>query len=223
MRRLLHAALVLLAGPALAEDGFETAHALYVSGDFYAAADAAEALGSADGDALAARALLAEAAYRATGAEADAALERALAVSAAALEKDQNHFESLLQRVIALGYKSRKMGSWPAHNAGLGRQTQRLIERALAADPNQAWGWIVRGGWNAEVLDGGGLFGRMLYGVSRDAVRESYEKAISLAPGNPVLYVEYARALLRLSIRKNMAEALRYLETADRLAPPRRL
>ncbi len=219
MRRLLKILLVLMPAPALADDGFEAALALYTDGKFYEAADLAETLGTVDGDALAARALLAEAAYRAKGAEADTALARALEISERAVDAQPDHFEALLQRVIALGYKSRQMGNWPAHNAGLGHETKALIERAIAADPNQAWGWVVRGGWNAEVLDGGGLIARMIYGVSRDAVVTSYERAIAIDPENPILYVEYARALLRLSIRRNLEEAQRYLETANALTP----
>ncbi|MFN3233246.1 MAG: hypothetical protein ACE363_13975 [Alphaproteobacteria bacterium] len=216
IRRLLYI-LVLMTPVSAVAQSFEDALNLYTEGNFYAAADMAEALETVDGDALAARALLAEAAYQAEGADADAALARALDISERAVAANPSHFEALLQRVIALGYKSRQMGSWPAHNAGLGHETRDLIERAIAADPNQAWGWVVKGGWTAEVLDGGGLVARMIYGVSRKAVDESYERAIALDPHNPILHIEYARALLRLSIRRHMADAAQLLERAHAL------
>jgi len=217
MRWRLLTLLLLVAGPARAENGLDHALNLFKQGDFVAAADAAEILGTADGDALAARALLAEGAYRARGEVAETLLDRALADSAAALEKDPYHFEALLQRVIALGYDARRMGIWRAHDAGVGKQTKKLIDRALSVDDRQPWGWVVLGGWNAEVLADGGLFGRLLYGVSEDAAIESYEKAVAIAPDDPVLRVEFARALLRLGIRSHGDDARQQLETASTL------
>ena len=200
-----------------AESVMENATKLYVDGAYLEAADAAEQLDNVEGYALAARALLAIAAQESGTEQGLELLERALGVTETALEKNPYHVEALLQRVIALGHKARTLGNWPAHYEGLGYDTEKLIKRAIAVGTDEPWVWVVSGGWEAEILDGGGLFASLFYDVSEKSAIDAFDKAIAQAPDNLIFRIEYARALIRLGTNRHAASIREQLVTATTL------
>lgn len=201
-------------------DGFSQAENAYRDGRFAVAAQLGENLGTAAGDALAARAHLVLAAYLAPPedrlrhlADAEAAVRRALI-------RDPDHVEAMLHLVIAMGYKARGLSPLKAHRAGLGREAKTLIAWAEALAPNDPWVHAIKGGWQGEIIaTAGGLLGRLFYGVSMAGFRASFQRAQELAPDNPAIKVEYAKLLLRIDAADHGGEAAALLRQAAALPP----
>lgn len=202
--------------------GGDLAHAqtLYSEGAFLEAAETGARTGTATGLALAARAMLAYAAYGAPEAEKPARLEAAEALARRALEQDPNNVEAMLHLVIALGYRARLEGAVTAHFRHRGSEAAKLLKRALALAPASGWVFLTLGGWHAEVVASGGpVLARTLYGASLGQAIANFERALALLPDNPVARVEFAKALLRTRPKKYAARARTLLEEAQRLAP----
>lgn len=214
---LICVALALWSDAAFA-DPMAGALARYRAGAFVQAANYAGQLETGPASALAARALLVEAAHRATGERAAALLEEALGYTADALKRDPRNIEAMLYRVIGLGYRSRKAGNFEAHRAGWGKEAKALWERAELLDPEDAWVHAVKCGWHAEVADeAGSILASIVYGASPKRAIEACRRAVQLAPNDPVVRVEFARSMLRLSIRKYAEEASHQLRVATTL------
>ncbi len=198
----------------------EEARRLYADGAFALAAEHVEADNSAEAATLSARALLAAAAHRAEGEAARGFLDRAYAQTEIALTRDPDHVEAMLHRIIAIGYLSRAEGTLKAHSAGWGDEAKALWQRAEALEPENPWVHAVKGGWHAEVADeAGAILASVLYGASKRRAIAAFERAVALAPQNPFLRVEYARTLMRLSLRKYSAKARAQLILAFDLHP----
>lgn len=199
-------------------DPMAGALARYKAGAFVLAADYAGKLETSPGSALAARALLVEAAHQATGERAAALLDKALGYTADAIARDPRNVEAMLYRVIGLGYLSRKAGNFEAHSAGWGKEAKALWERAELLDPDDAWVHAVKCGWHAEVADeAGSILASLVYGASPKRAIAACQHAVQLAPNDPVVRVEFARSMLRLSIRKYGKEASHQLRLAKNL------
>ncbi|RMF08371.1 MAG: hypothetical protein D6763_10150 [Alphaproteobacteria bacterium] len=167
----------------------------------------AQTLASADGDALAARALLLQAAYLAPEGEDRDLLARGKAAAERALERDGTHVEAMLYLVIALGYEARLEKPMAAHEAGYAREAKQLLKKAQSIDPDNPWVWATWGGWHAEIArSAGGFFASLFYGASSARARKAFERAIKLDPDNPAIRVEYAKVLLQMN-RKYRDEA----------------
>lgn len=183
------------AGPAYADD-LNAARAAFTAGDFVNAARLAREGESADAYALAARAELAQGDFnaalkdrRALFADAEADARRAVAL---APDKADGH----LYLALALGFIGRLDGNIAAHFAGLAHDARSHIDRALALAPDNAWGHALDGGWNLEIVRGGGLIGETLYGASFDKGVAAYRRALKLEPGNAAIAYQFSLQLL---------------------------
>ncbi len=199
----------------------QTAAALFHDGKFLEAAKLARTENTAQGLALAARAMLMHAGYIARGAAAEEELKDAVSTARAARAKDPRNVEAMLQLSIGLGYLSRQEGKMKAHADGYGEQAKSLIKKAIKLSPNSGWAHAAYGGWNAEVVARGGSFlASVVYGASRKKAQEAFDKAISLDPRNPTIRVEYAKALIRMHPKDpDLDTARRELEAAEKLPP----
>ena len=194
---------------------YEDALKLYDRGHFVEAAKVATALRSAPGDALAARALLLHAAHGAPEGEDVVFLEQGQAAAERALVRDPDNVEAMLHKVIALGYRARLEKPMAAHEAGYARAAKSLLKRARDRDPDNPWVWAAWGGWHAEIAHSAGSFlAGLLYGASARKARESFRRAIDLAPDNPAIRVEYAKVLLGMD-RGYRRDARAVLEDAS--------
>ena len=214
------ALLIAFSTVAKAGDGLEEARVLYHDGAFTRAAESAALIGSAEALALAARAALTHAAYIAEPEDALQALSHAEELARSALEQDSENVEAMLHLAITLGYRARTQGYIKAHFAGRAREARALIDKALALEPDLGWAHAAKGAWHAElVVAGGGLLAKAFYGASAKKAFDHYRSAVAALPSNPVIRVEFAKALLRLRTGKYRTLAKQELETAMAFEP----
>jgi hypothetical protein len=191
-------ALALMAQPAAAEPP-GAAVRLYAQGQFLAAADRAAAQDSSSSSlAFAARALMAACITDPDASNLDTWLSRAETAARSALALDENSVEARLQWALVLGVRGRRAGVTEAVSRGYAPRGRRLIERAIALEPDNAWAHALMGGWHLEVLRRGGRTGARLYGARLATGLAEFERARDLAPDDSMIIVQYAIALIEL-------------------------
>ncbi len=236
MRRtlLFIALLTCLAGsPAFAEPP-NAALRLYAAGEFVAAADLADTQPSAASRAFASRALVAACASAQSPAMIDALLTRAEGSARQALALDPHSVDARLQLALVFGMEGRRVSLAHAFASRFASRGKRLIDDALALDPNDAHAHAMLGAWHLEVMRRGGAAGAFFYGARTSAGITEFERARALAPNDvliqlhyavallaldPVTYGARARSLTRAVIASHPTDALEALaeETAERL------
>lgn len=210
---------VIWTSPLRADVTLDGAAVLYASGDYTAAAERAVATKTADGDALAARALLASAVFAARE-EREALVAAGAAAARRAIERDPHSREGHLQLAIALGYQGRAMGQMAAHESGLAHDARTAIDAALAVAPDDAWARAVSGAWHLEIVKRAGpLLAYSLYDASREAGLAELRLAAMTGRDNPVVMHQCALQLLNHDSKTFSEEAERWLIVAARLAP----
>lgn len=167
---------------------------LYAAGRYVEAERAALAQGTAQGDALAARAELAAETMRAEPCL--ECLRRAEEYSLRAVSADPRLVEGHVEYVIALGFEARLIGMVEAHFKGFAEKAKRHIDAAIAADPGNPWAWAALGNWNIEIVqNGGAALARLLYGATLRSGLADFAKAFAAEPDSLVLHYHYALAL----------------------------
>lgn len=216
-RAILIACLALLL--AAGADPGDRAADLLRRGEFRAAAEAGQGLDTADGLAVAAKALLVLGAYELEGPARVAAVHEAEQAARRALALDPDHVDARLHLVVALGYRARIEGKAAAQRRGYGGTAKRLLDEAARLAPEDPWAHAIRGGWHAEVVAVGGPIGALLFGASMKKAHSAFRRAINLDPANPGLRVEYAKAMLFVDRDLADAAAAQLAEAAKH--PPR--
>lgn len=192
------ALLTCLAGaPAIAEPP-NAALRLYAAGEFVAAADLADAQPSAASAAFASRALVAACASARSAAVIDALLRRAEASARQALALDPRSVDARLQLALVYGMQGRRVSLAHAFASRFAARGKRLIDDALALDPNNAHAHAMLGAWHLEVIRRGGAAGAVLYGARTSAGIAEFNRARALAPDDMLIQLHYAVALLAL-------------------------
>lgn len=210
MRKLAAAIAVLLACPAHADTA-----ALFRDGKFAEAARAGREDGSPEALVLAARALLAVAAYRTPDkARAIALCDQAAGLADAALARRPGFAPALLEKGIAIGYAA-KLERSPAK----GKAARRLIDAARTAMPDDALAWAALGGWHGEAVAtlGGFLAGTVL-GAKKSGAVLAFETALTKPGAGAVVPTFYAFNLLALDA-DNAVRAKALLVQASRTTP----
>ena len=172
---------------------------LYAQGQFLAAAERAEAQETSPTSlAFAARALMAACITDPDATSLDSWLDRAEAAARNALALDESSVEARLQWALVLGVRGRRAGIAEAVSRNFAPRGRRLIERAIALEPDNAWAHALMGGWHLEVLRRGGRSGARLYGARLATGLAEFERARDLAPQDAMIAVQYAIALIEL-------------------------
>jgi len=191
-------ALALWAQPAVAEPP-DAAVRLYAQGQFLAAAERAEVQDASSSSlAFAARALMAACITDPAAANLNVWLDRAEAAARSALMLDESSVEARLQWALVLGVRGRRAGIAEAVSRNYAPRGRRLIERAIALEPDNAWAHALMGGWHLEVLRRGGRTGARLYGARLARGLAEFERARDLSPNDAMIAVQYAIALIEL-------------------------
>jgi hypothetical protein len=192
MRALIAAAWLATCAPALAADN--AALALFTAGKYQDAAAAGIAQNDAAGFALAARAGLA--AETMSDAPCLSCLKRIEGEARRAIAIDPKLADGHIYLAVSLGYEARIVGLISARLNGYPEQAKINLDAALAADPDNAWALAASGGWNIEIVRGGGAtLARWFYGASLEKGLDDFAKAFAAAPDNPVLRYQYALSL----------------------------
>lgn len=191
--------------PAWADD--DAALTAFSSGRFLEAAAAAQASPNHEHLSIAARALLAHVVLEADSRTAQARIDEVISVSERLLLLSPQSVEARLDLAFALGVKSRRMGRLEAMRKGYARRGKRLIDEAVANEPNNAWAQAMLGGWHCEVLRRGGAVGARLYGAKFEHGAEAFERARQLAPDDPAIALQYGVALLGLDAVRHAEQA----------------
>lgn len=192
MKLIARLAFLLVLSPAAAPAA--TPFDLYAQGKYEQAVAAGLKQNTAAGFALAARAELAREMMRE-----DPCLEclrRAETDARNAIAADPKEVEARIYLAATLGYEARIEGTVAAKMKGYAEKAKQQVDAAIAIDPKDAWAWAALGGWNIEIVRGGGrALARLLYDASVPDGLESFKKAFALAPQNLVLRYQYALAL----------------------------
>jgi tetratricopeptide (TPR) repeat protein len=211
LSRLVHAALALTlsASQALAADD---ALSLYQSGKFGQAIAAASSENTAPGFALAARATLADAMMQTPCLP---CLQRAEAFARKAIAANPKFAEGHVYLAVSLGYQARIVGVIRARLGAYPEEARRNLDAALASDPGNAQALAALGGWNIEIVRGGGaVLAKWLYGASVKTGLDDFAAAFRSAPGNLVIRYQYALSLGGLSLTTYRAEIMDALSRA---------
>ncbi|WP_295999906.1 hypothetical protein [Rugamonas sp.] len=92
---------------------------------------------------------------------------------------------------------------------GLGAKVRHSLDAALTLAPQHADAHIALGAYHAEVIDKvGAMIGGLTYRVKKDACYGHFETALGLDPASAVGRVAYARALLMLDGKRQLARVL---------------
>lgn len=180
---MIRAALTLLllgTAPTFAADDFYT---LYAAGKYEDAIRTGTAAGSAAGYAIAARAVLADAAMR--PGPCLACLKRAEGFAGQAIAADAHQPDGHIWLSAAIGLEGRVRGLiWARLSDAPGRARANL-DAALAADPDNAYALVALGAWHMEIVHAGGAFlARQLYGATVVDGLALFDRAVAKMPDN---------------------------------------
>ena len=193
----------------------DTAHSAYTKGHFLAAADLAEALGTSEGHALAAKSLTIHAYYIAKEQEKDVLFERATLLAQRAVQTDPKNPEAHMQLSHVMGRHAQNMGIIEAATAGYGEKIRDAINDALRISPDMPEAYLSLGMWHAEMVSTLGSFmGGILYSASEEDALSNFELAMRRAPDEKLVPFEYALGLLNMDDHDYREKARRLLVRA---------
>ena len=219
MRRLLFALWLLSApaGMALAQNS-PALYDVYAQGRYEDAARAGAAARTAYGYALAARAVMADAVLRDTPCM--ECLQRAEALARQAVAADPKLADGQVLLAVSLGYQSRIKGIFWARMQNYPNQAKAALDAAVAAEPNNPYAVSALGGWQVEIVRGGGPFlARQLFGATLGEAMGLFDRAIRLAPANVAVRYQIALSLAGLDPEAHRARILSELDAAMRAMP----
>jgi tetratricopeptide (TPR) repeat protein len=204
-----------------------TAARAYHDGNYVLAANLAEAAGSAEALAFAARARNADAVTREKGL-CLTCLEKAEATARAAIlagTAQRGSFgtsdyllhkpalaQAYVQLAIAIGLRGRLLDASEAQAEGLAEKGRAAIDRALELDPQNDWARASLGGWHLEIVRRAGpVLASVMYGASEREGLESLRAALASDPSNLLLAHHFALTLLALDVARYRSEASKAL------------
>lgn len=194
-------ALLLLLTPAFGQPDDH----LYAEGAYEAAIKDGLARNNAHGFGEAARATLAEEATREQ--RCLPCLKRAEEYARRAMAADPKFADARIYLALSLGLEARIEGYDIARRKGYAGQARRALEEAHALDPNNVWALACLGGWNIEVVRGGGpVLAYLLYGATLERGRTYFSQALDLAPDNIAIRYQYALTLSGYNVERYRGE-----------------
>lgn len=186
----------------------------FTEGRYLEAANLAQASGSANDLAFAARSLLAHAMCAEDFMPPQPKIMAAEALAREALALDASHIEARLQLAIALSLRARPLSTREAMRTGYADDAKKLVESVLADHPTDPYANGFMAVWHIEVRRRGGAFGASIMGASIKKARRHYQAAVRSLPGDASTHWQYARALTALNARKYRSEIDQALNAA---------
>jgi tetratricopeptide (TPR) repeat protein len=203
-------ALLALPTPALADTA-----SLFRDGKFVEASQAGLREGTPEALVLAARSVLAVAAYRTPDkARALQLSNQAAALADAALARRPGDPAALLQKGIAIGYVAKLERS-----PGRAKAARKLMDQARSLAPGDPLAWAALGGWHGEsVATLGGFLAGTALGAKKSESIKAFEAALAKGADGAVVPTFYAFTLLALD-PDNAPRARTLLAQAVRASP----
>ncbi|MCG8466243.1 MAG: hypothetical protein MI750_15555 [Xanthomonadales bacterium] len=134
-----------------------------------------------------------------------------------ALPKDPN---SYYFHAYGLGRYSQSISITKALSQGLGTKVRNSLETTLELNPEHAEAQLAMGLFHAEIINKvGKLVGGMTYGANADTAIAHFQQATALAPGLPIIHIEYGNGLYLLYGDKRMQDMTQSYETAVAIEP----
>ncbi len=206
-----------------------TATSAYRDGNYVLAANLAEAAGSPDALAFAARARNTDAVTRDKGLclecliKAEATAQAAIVAAKSPQSRESNFLaqkptlaQAYVQLAIAIGLRGRLLTASEAQAEGLAEKGRAAIDRALEIDPQNIWARASLGGWHLEIVRRGGpVLASVLYGASEQEGLKNLRAAFAKDAGNLLLSYHFALSILALDPERFRAEALRALKSGE--------
>lgn len=187
----------LLAGAALiaAAPAFADSASLFRDGRFTEAAAAGQREATPAGEVIAARSLLAVAAYRTTDKDrALALIDQAGKLAGAAQAANPRDTGALLQQAIATGYRAKLK-----RDPDAGKAARRMMEQARTQEPGNALAWASLGGWHGETVATLSAFlAATIMGAKKADCIANFDKALALDPRSATYPIFYAQTLLAM-------------------------
>jgi tetratricopeptide (TPR) repeat protein len=123
-------------------------------------------------------------------------LKRAESLARSAIALDPHYAYGQIWLAVALGYQARLTGAVVARLANTPKQSRQALDQALADDPNNPFAISALGGWNIEIVRGGGAFlARVLYGATQAEALALFDKAEKLDPSNVAVHYQIGLSL----------------------------
>lgn len=191
------------------------ARALYAKGAFLEASQMAASLETAEGYALAARALSWYAGNR-PEAERDDLYARCEQYARKAIKLDGKYANGYFELGAAIGQLGSQRGATWAFANGVATQVKENFEKAINLDPRLVVARVALGRWHAEIVSHGVGF---LFGGSAEEATRQFEESVRLEPKSIMVRSNYARMLLTLDRQKNRDAARAQLEIAVSIEP----
>ena len=112
------------------------------------------------------------------------------------------------------------MSTSEAAASGMMSETMDILEVLYEQDPDSPLYPAMLGGIHAGVIERvGGFVGKMTYGVSEEEATSMFEKALHKEARLPVLYHEFAQALVRIDADEHKEKIRSLLEQCTLLTP----
>ena len=204
-------------GSVSASDTWQDARALYIKGDFMAAAETAARLDTADGYALAARATSLQASTLPKEQQ-EAGYKSAERLARAAIAADAQNPEGYFELARAVGQLGELRGVLAALTQGVATQVKDKLEWALKLRPSHSEAMMGLGVWHAQVSLRGGLLAAS-FGAHLERAEPLILEALKLRPNSIGFHLEYAKTLNLMDAKRNRGRALEQLQTALNLEP----
>jgi hypothetical protein len=147
-------------------------------------------------------------------------LQRAEDYARRSIAADPRLAEGHIYLAVTLGYEARIIGPIAARFKNYAEKARHEIDTALVDDPRNAWAWAALGGWNIEVVHGGGqTLARWLYGANIHDGLEDFQKSFASDPNNLVLRSQYAITLAAYDRARFQADIAGALARAIAIRP----
>lgn len=206
MRSFIVTAALTLAATASAQS-LSAATSLFEQGKWQEAANAAAALNSSEGFALAAEATTAGSALVPDN-QKKALFEKAQGYAKQAIAKDKNNAEAYFEMARAQGRLAQFSGI--LQSLGLAGEMKKNLDMAIKLDPKLPGAYVALGLWNANLVSKG-FIAVQASGANKNQIIPNFEKAISLEPDVAIHRIEFANALI---LQGRKAEATTQLQKA---------
>jgi tetratricopeptide (TPR) repeat protein len=198
----------------LAQTGtLKEAQNLFARGEFQRAHDIAVRLNTAEGLALAARALSLIDVPRD---QRDDVFARCEQYARKAIAFNPRYANGYFELGAAVGQLGAIRGTGWAFVNGVAIQVKENFEKAISLDPKLILARVALGRWHAEIVTRGVGF---LFGGSLEEAVRQFEESIRIDPKSILARLEYARTLLVIDQTKNRAAARAQLEIAVKIVP----